>query len=502
MASLAGTSPRTIVRSIGGGGAEYVVTRALAFVSVPVLLDRLGPTAYGVWVAVTALFALGSVADVGVRTEATRRVAACWGDGDRQAAARAAREGATILLLIGAAVMGAGTLLAPAVVHVVFPRPVRGVSVPQVVTLVRVVAVLVGVNLVGDGFFSVLRGVQRTDLESLCRAVGDGAGSLVAIAWVLQGGGLKAMPVALAVQLVIDYGGRWLAQRRVVPEARPVPVRPGAVRPWLLAGGLLVLVQVSDIVDTQWDKLVLAHYVSSAASAAYAIGTTVAGQAKLLVVVVLTPLVAAAAELHRTRPGELRAVYDRLGSTALALAGVALGGVLMCGPALVHLWLGHRSIADAGRAAQLSAIALWLNLAAAPLAMLLVGSGRPRLPAVSAGANVVVNGVMSVVLTKAVGFDGALYGSIAGNAVGMVVLFAAACKQGLLRLPPVWVAAATTLVAVAGWSIAAGAGWSIAAGADSGWFDVLAHAGMYLAVQGIVVLAVTRLCPHRRQVPA
>lgn len=489
--TLAGTSPRTIVRSIGGGGIQYVATTLLGLVSVPILLHRLGVAAYGVWVAVTALFALGTLADVGVRTEVVRRVAARWGEGDRPAAARAGREGSTILLVAGVVVGGLGALLAPAVVHIVFPRSVRGVSEGQIIVLVRTIAVLVGVSLVGDGFFSVLRGVQRTDLEALCRTVGEAVGSVVAIVWVLGGGGLWAMAMALAVQIAVDYGGRWLAVRRVLPEVRPVPALPDAVRPWLLSGGLLVLSQVSDVVDTQWDKLVLAHYVGSVASAAYAIGTTMAGQAKVLAVVVLAPIVAAAAELHRSRPRELRAVYDRLGSASLAVAGVGLGFVLVLGPPLVHLWLGGAHLVLAGQAAQLSAVALWLNLTAAPLAMLLIGSGRPMLPAASAGANIAVNAVVSLTLTRAIGFDGALFGSIIGNATGLAVLIGCAWRVGLLQLPPLRGGLAAALVAVVAWSLIGGRG--------AGWAGLVARGSAYLVAQGLAVMVVSRVGSGRRR---
>lgn len=494
MPTLAGTSPRTIVRSIGGGGIQYLVTTVLALASVPILVHRLGTAAYGVWVVVTALLALGTLADVGVRTEVTRRVAAHWGDGDRRAAARAGREGATILLVAGMVAAGLGSLLAPVVTHIVFTRPAHGVSDGQTVVLVRMIAVLVGARLVGDGFFSVLRGMQRTDLEALCRTLGEAAGSVVAIVWVLDGGGLWAMATALAVQIGVDYGGRWFALRRVLPEIRPVPALPQAVRPWLLVGGLLVLSQVSDVVDTQWDKLVLAHYVGSVASAAYAIGTTLAGQAKVLAVVVLGPMVAAAAELHRSRPSELRAVYDRLGSASLAVAGVALGGVLVFGPPLVHLWLGGAHLALAGRAAQLSAVALWLNLAAAPLAMLLIGSGRPLLPAACAGANIAVNGVVSLTATRAIGFDGALFGSIAGNATGLMVLVFAARRAGLLQLPPLRMGLAAALVAIVG--------WSLVGGRSDGWAGMLAKGSAYLVVQGLVVVTAHRVGSRRRQAEA
>lgn len=479
---LTGSSKETVIRALTRGGLEYVVRLGLGFVMVPLVLGHVGPEQFGVWAVVSSVLTIGGLADLGIRTEITRRVASAWGSGDRRAAVRAAHEGTAILAVTGIAVALAGVVLAPDVARWSFPRGVAGISQSEIVALLRASAFLVGFGLVADGYFSALRGVQRSDLESLCRVLGEVAGSLVTILWVLAGGGLWAVLTGLAVQLAVDYGARFVALRKVVPELGLRLAGPRGLRIWVAAVGLLTISQVADVIDTQWDKLVLSRYVGSAAAAAYNVGTTLPMQAKVLVVIPLVPLLTAAAEMARPDGPRFRAMYDALGSASYTLAGIALGAVAVFGPAFLNLWIGEGRLPGAGLAAELSVVAVSLNILTGPLTMLVVGLGRARLSATSAASNLVVNGVGSVLLTIHIGFRGALYGSILGNLVGLVVLVVGARRAALLNVPPLrcgLAAGAISLVA-----------WVAGVGRSSGWGSLVVGATAFLAVQVVVVLLV------------
>jgi peptidoglycan biosynthesis protein MviN/MurJ (putative lipid II flippase) len=64
-----------------------------------------------------------------------------------------------------------------------------------------------------------------------------------------------------------------------------------------------------------------------------------------------------------------------------------------------------------------------LNLVAAPWTSYAIGRRWVRLPAVSAAGNMATNAVVSFLLVRNIGFDGALYGSITGNVVGLAVFY-------------------------------------------------------------------------------
>ena len=471
-----------MIRALTRGGLEYFVRLGFGFVLIPLVLRHVGPQQYGVWAVISSVLTVGGLADLGIRTEIIRRVAGAWGAGDRGAAVRAAREGTAILAVAGLALTGAGLAAAPSVASWVFPHGVVGIGRGEIVALLRASVVLIGVGLVADGYFSALRGIQRSDVESLCRAVGEVAGSLVTILWILAGGGLWALVTGLAVQLGVDYGARFTVLRKVMPELGLRLAGPRGLRVWAAAVGLLTISQVADVIDTQWDKLVLSRYVGAVAAATYNIGTTLPMQAKVLVVIPLVPLLTAAAELARSDQARFRRMYDALGSASYVLAGMALGAVAVFGPAFLDLWIGADRLPDAGLAAELSVVAVSLNVLTGPITMLVVGLGRARLSALSAVSNIVVNGVTSVLLTIHIGFRGALYGSILGNLVGLVVLFAGAWRAGLLHLPPLrggLTAAAVSIVA-----------WGLGVGRGPGWGRLLAGLTIFFVVQLVVVLFV------------
>ncbi len=478
---LTGTSTGTVMKALSRGGVEYAFRIGLGLAVIPVVLHRVGADVYGVWVAISTVLAVGSMADLGVRTEVTRRVAAAWGAGDREGAKRSTREGSAILVATGGLLVVLGVVGASTISAWVFPRGVPGVTPGEIDELIRACVVLLGLGLVADGHFAVLRGVQRTDLESICRTVGEVSGSLVTILWVLSGGGLWALFTGAAVQLGADYAGRAWATHRVAPGIGFGVVRPRNLRVWLAASGLLVTAQVSEVIDVQWDKLVLARYVGAPASAAYNVGTTLVGQAKVLALLPLVPLVAAAAELAATRPERLDRIYRRLGTASFAVGAVVLGAVVVFAPTFIRLWLGSPGLPGAALAAQVSAIAIAFNLLPAPLVMREIGSGRMGAPAAGAIANVVTNGVVSFLLTRLIGFDGALYGSIAGNVAGAVVFFGALRAQGRLRMPGLRAAAAAGIVAAGAWAL-------LRDDRTGGWVVLAVSAFAYVILQVAVVL--------------
>src|SRR5205814_822200 len=97
MSREVGTSRRTFARTMGSGLLKALVLPATSFIVLPLVLDDLGKTSYGIWATLASLLAVGGLVDAGVRTEIVRRVADAHGSGDLPAGIRSARQGVTIL---------------------------------------------------------------------------------------------------------------------------------------------------------------------------------------------------------------------------------------------------------------------------------------------------------------------------------------------------------------------------------------------------------------------
>jgi O-antigen/teichoic acid export membrane protein len=434
-----GTSRRTFRRTLGSGVARALVVPATSFVVLPLVLDDLGTEAYGVWATMSSLLAVGGLVDAGVRTEIVRRVADSYGSGDRAAGVRAARQGATILAVSASLLAAVVALFSWPIVDFVFPDLSLALRDDTHGVLVGL-AVVLAVSIVNGGLFSIAAGLQRGDFENVGAVVAAVTGALVTVVSVdALDLGLWGMFWGAAANVLVMVLGQTVATRTLTPALRLPFTRVGTavVRSYFAVSALLFLSQVGDVVDFQYDKIVLSRYVGPEAAGQYQLGTMLSLNLRLLALLPMTLLLAGTAELWRTAPAKAGRLLEVVTAFVYGVGGLLMTGVIVLAPAFMELWLGT-GYEDAARAAQLLAVAMVLNLVAAPWSGLAIGRRWVGIPAAAAIGNMVTNAVLSFVLVTHIGFDGALYGSIAGNAVGLVVFYVVLrWRTGEGRLRPV-----------------------------------------------------------------
>lgn len=486
-----GTSRRNVLRTFQASAAAATAAYLVNLAILPTILDRLGSERYGAWVTVASLLAIGGLADAGIRTEVIRRVAAAKGDNDDARLVASVHQGLTLAVVMGTVLLALGLVGAPAVRSFAFPSGVAGMSNPAVDMLVRATTGLLFLTITANAYFGALRGVQRGDIESLAHMASVPFGAIVTVLAVVGGWGLWGLLAGGAVQLATSVGWQALGAHKVVPGLHPrlarLPV--SAARTFLGLSGLALLAQVGDVIDSQWDKIVISRYVGSAAVTAYQVGTGIVLQGKFVTLLLLAPLMAAVAEWSSNEPSRLAGLFDRLSRAAMVLAAVVLGGIAVFAPAFIGLWLPELDD-SAGHAARLFVIAVAVNVAGAPWVLRALGEGWHRLVAAGALANMAVNTGLSLVLTMAYGFDGALYGSIAGNVVGTVafLMFARHRSGDGWRIPPL-AAPIVGVVAAVG---------AIALGLDDvgSWPGLVVASAAYAGVVGLAASAAQGLRPR------
>ncbi|HEV7679103.1 MAG TPA: lipopolysaccharide biosynthesis protein [Candidatus Dormibacteraeota bacterium] len=486
-----GTSGHTLRLVIRSATVAAVAGYLVDLVVIPLVVRHVGATTYGVWATGASILAIAALADVGVRAEVARRVATAFGDGDHQALRRAAHTGTSVLALLAVPLLLVAAFGVPAIRSFVLPAGAPGQSTASIDLFLRVVILAATAGVVLNGHFAVLRGLQRNDVETRSVLVATLAGAGATLGLAFGGAGLWALLGGWAAQTVLQYALQWLGMRRLAPDVRFRLARPdrGALAAFLGMSGLVLLSQVSDVIDSQWDKLVLSHYVGPSSVAAFQLGTMLVLTAKALALLPLTPLLTATAELGRHHAARAQALYVSLERASFAAGSVVLGAAFAFGPAFVRLWLGD-DLSAAGHAVRLFSVAVLLNLYAAPLAVRAFGERAHRLPAIGSLVNVVVNGALSIVLTSRIGFDGALYGSIAGNVMGTAIFLVlmrrhmgAQWRWPSLRSIPVGVAVAGALAA-------------LHAGEISTWPLLLLAATLYIAVMAPVCARLEGLSPQ------
>lgn len=421
--SETGTSRRTLLQTLRSAAASSVIGYAVNLALLPFVIHRLGPGLYGAWITAAALLAVGGLADAGIRVEIVRRVGAAHGSGDEGDLVRSVHQGVTLLAVVAGAFLLVGVVFAGGLRAFAFPTGVRGMSTSEVEWLIRAVFGVLAFSLVTKGYCAALQGLQRTDVEMAAQAVAVPVGAALTVGGILIGWGIWAMLGGALGELLLVFGWQYLRLRRLLPALRPRLVRMtgAAGRAYLALSGLVLISQLSDVVDSQWDKLVLSHFVGSAAVASFQVGTSLVMQGKALVIVPLAPLLVVIAELRQHDEAKMEGYFQVLAKLGMVLAAVVLGGIFVFAPSFVRLWLGAE-LTPAGGAARLFAVASVIGMTSAPLALRAIGEGWHRLVAAAAGVNMVVNGVLSLAFTVWFGFNGPLYGSIAGNLAGTVTV--------------------------------------------------------------------------------
>ena len=262
------------------------------------------------------------------------------------------------------------------------------------------------------------------DVETNGRMVGTVLGTGAAIVGLQLGWGIWALPRRRRGHRPgrpHGAGDRNPAgrSRRAVPVAL-VPGHRVEEPAGLLSFALLS--QLSDVVDSQWDKIVLSRYVGSSVVASFQLGTTLALQAKALALLPVAPLLVAVAELHRRDPQLVSRLLRVLSSATFALGALTLSGVVVFAPTFLRLWI-NEDLPQAVVSARMFSVAIALNLVAAPLAYRALAEGKHRLAADRVRVQHRSQRIASYVLTLVVGFRGPLWGSIVGNVCGTLVFF-------------------------------------------------------------------------------
>jgi len=292
-------------------------------------------------VTLAGVLAIGQLAEAGVSTEIARRVATAHGHGDSEGMRRSVRQGTTVLVGIAGLLEITGVVVAHPVVNLVFTKSPASQR-EQLVWVLIGLTTLVAIGLVGNGYFGILTGLQRTDYQNW-----SGIASLLVSAGVTVGGialgfGIWALLLAAYVQLLVGWIGPAIGLRRVVPDMRfrLTKVSPNVVLGFIGMPAMIVFASASTLFDMQFDKLVLTRTVGPSPSAMFQIGAQVVLSAKTVALIPLAILLAGTAELYRTNPGRLRRLEKLAGSTAQAIAAVTAGGFLIFSSSFVRVWLG------------------------------------------------------------------------------------------------------------------------------------------------------------------
>jgi O-antigen/teichoic acid export membrane protein len=480
---LIGTNRKTVAKVLRSSLASNTVGAMVNLLIIPRVLHGVGVERYGEWATLAAVLAIGQLAQSGAATEIARRVAVAYSKRDEEALRRAVREGVTVLCGIAVVLEMIALTASGPIVDLVFPL-VPHAQHGQLTLLLAGILTLFVIGLVGNGYFSVLTGLQRSDYMVWSNVAGVVAAGVATVVGLALGMGLWALFTADCVQLVVSFVGPAIGVRRLVPALRFALVRVSrsVIAAFIGMPAMLVAAQASDVFDNQVDKLVLTHTVGPKSSAMFQIGAGLVQALRGVALVPLAVMLAGTAELHLTDPTRLRRLESLSSSATQAIAATTAGGLILFAEPFIRVWLGP-GYGGAALTVRVLAAAALLNVWSAPWIYYAIGRRRYHYVLMGAGITLVVNATATIVLTVHIGLNGALIGSVAGSAAGTltgrIVLWRWE-RRPWLR--PALRATGTMAVAVVPLLLA---GIRIPAS----WPPLIGFALVYLAASGLLLLA-------------
>lgn len=367
---------RDSLLNIGG----QAVPLAVGIVSLPLIIQGLGPDRFGILALVLAALGHIAVLDLGVGRALTRSVA--------ERVARAPAEIPSLLwtgviLQSALGLLGAGAVaaLAPLTVERVLGVPValRG----EAEAAMRVLALAVPAITLSAPFRGFLEGTRRFDLLNAIAAP-TGVGTYVfPLAGVLAGVSLPwivASLVALRLLVLVLLAGASLATLPAL--RRTVAFAPAAASRLLTFGGWLTVSNLAAVVLTGADRFLIAALLPMAMVTYYSAPYDLVTRLWIVSSSVALAFFPAASALDPRRDREqlqillahtVRSLFLMLLPIALVLSALA--------PDVLTWWLGADFAVEGSTVLRLLAAGVLVNALAQAPHTILLASGRPDIPA-------------------------------------------------------------------------------------------------------------------------
>lgn len=363
-----------ILGSLGIRGVAVVGPLLL----IPIAVDHLGTTLFGLWATLAAVTSVATFSDLGIGNGLLTLLPKTLAAGQT--------DHARALVSSAYAALGAVSASAIAILAITFPFiPWELVFDPEShldrAGVRLVVAVSLGFTALAVPLNLSLRlyyATQRAHLAALWTSASALAPLLPGLVAVRANvDPFLVVVLLIAAGPVTQFAASLWLFIRIAPELRPVPRLVSRRLIWRLLhlGSLFFVLSVVLVLSNSLDNLVLAQSLGLAAVAAFAIPAKVFAQLAQATTLLNLPLWAAHADaIARGDSVWVRRATGRMVSASAGAAAVASLVAVLAGPAVLQAWLGHDVPLPSSVLLGL-ALATTITAALSPLFMVLNAAG-------------------------------------------------------------------------------------------------------------------------------
>lgn len=409
--------------------AALVVPGLYALLLIAYLLRALGPEAYGIWAAATALVGYLMLLDAGL-SATTARAAARAVAGDEGAIEQVRTAYGAYALLGGLAVLigtAVGTLI-PVLLRL------EGAIARDAWTVAAFLALDLGIVIATAGWMGTLRGTRRFREMLLVNTVQVGVAGLFLL-MLLPPLGLVGAAAAQPIGRLVGRSLAALILLRQVSWFRARPYWPGwaNIRTVTAFSLPIMAMQVATQLGVGTDVVIVGAAAGPAAAGLYAAGAQLSRYVGYFLFPALGVLLPSFAAAFVRRPEVVPELVRRAVLVAGLIGGTVYGSIALQAQELLHIWSGQ-SAAMSVQVLVLYAMAWTIVTPTHVMLLMVIASGRHRIIGAIVLAEALVNLALSIVLVSIVGPVGAAVSSflviLADDLLVLPVVSARALQTG------------------------------------------------------------------------
>ncbi len=390
--------------------SSLITAQAFSVILAPLMLGRFGLALFGVWAVTGALAKYASLLDFGITRSLARFVALYHAGGDRRGVQECVGLGLLAVTLVAAVAVVAALLAAP-----LLTRQLGVLELSEMrIVLVSSVGIFVA-SAYSRVFAAIPIGMRRMVPPNVANVTGNvlnfgfSVGALALSSELTDYAVANAAAEALRVLLV-------LASVLVVWSGSAVAI-PSIVRAREILGyGLKSQVDwISELINLQTDKIVIALLLGPAAAGVYEIAARVVVAVRAVGVLTVSAMIptATAQLVERGREG-IPAFFRRYTLLTVSLAFPLFTLSCIGAPFLLLAWLGETP-KDADVILVVLTVASFVNITSGVGSSIVLAAGQAGIVAWTGAFSAVTNIVLTVALAPIFG----LWGVLAGTVIAM-----------------------------------------------------------------------------------
>lgn len=414
------TTARGVARNVLFSSATQAWSLLLALVSIRIVVNGLGPDAYGIFAIAGVLLGYVAFFDLGLTPAVVRSIAIHRATSDPETVERIIQTAFAALIILGLFGGGILALLTPFLAGTLLHIPVSLQADARFVFYLASIAFVCNMCLVI--FAAIPQGLQRLDLLSIRNLLLTTGTTVGQIAVIELGGGLRWLAAVSFASNVASLAVFAVLAPRLVPGVKFWPRISGDVLRELGAfGAKRFISQVGVQAVFLLDRIIVGAFLPIRAVTFYSVPLTITQKFLVFHGSITNAYFPAASELHGLRDAvRMRKLYLttlKLNAVIILLLVSLVGGFAR---PILDAWLGPAFASGSGAILVVLALGYALTALVGVSGHLTDAAGHPGWTASYVTAGAVLNVVLSLILVPRVGAIGAAYALLIQNGLGGV----------------------------------------------------------------------------------